>query len=293
MAPQASAHAVQAPLARPAGRAVELPRELLERLAQHSGARPDSGAGLPADAHALCPPWIRLAPPIMPATPRESSLPGVGLCCSMERDMRLVWWHGWGGQDCDTLRAAMVKAIHGPLAPQQHEAALAILERSAHAALGCGLAPRELPALVEHNPPLATAFLVRLAGTPLLPQFLERLTSATALSVQAMEVMNRMISGGHVSADATQQYLSRCMSQCGNIQDRFMQNRMVRLVCAFVAALVRSGAVDAAALRIEVQAFCIEFSRVKETQALFQLAGEAAAASRADEPHRRTQQPLS
>lgn len=142
-----------------------------------------------------------------------------------------------------------------------------------------GLNPQNLPRLVEHNPLVAYECLVRILTYSTEDSKNDYLSSLIGMdmSLHTMEVVNRLATHNLGSSsrrpilmpEYLHLFISSCIASCENVQDRHAQNRLVRLVCVFVQSLLRNKIVYVEDIYVEVQAFCVEFSRIREATALF------------------------
>lgn len=220
------------------------------------------------------PEFIRLAPPLHIAQDELVWLePVENLPDYFSLDNSLMLNSTSTSSNTSEIRKLIAKAYKSQLNITQQQQLENALSKDSSLILHLDLTPTKFSNLVELNPLIAVKMILayqELDSNDLSP-YLDELLKMK-MSVHSMEVVNKLAMLVILPDEFIHLYISVCISKCESMtDDRNLQNRLVRLLCAFIQSLIRNKIIDVKELNVELLPFCIEFSAIREANQLFRL----------------------
>eukprot|EP01135_Chromosphaera_perkinsii_P002889 Nk52_evm44s229 gene=Nk52_evmTU44s229 len=239
----------------------------------------------------IAPQFFRIPPPLFnasrPSSQENGRLLSDGKWMDMGLDTYNLNWDENMGAAQPEKEEELEKLLHwgctAPLEPVEQKRILDLLcEKKIETSvlMKSVIAAEMVPGLVENNPTVATRLLLLILHlSKTSPQevplaraqlYISALVNME-LSLHSLEVVNNLTGNENLPEHFIERYISGCISSCTSMQDKYMQGRLARLVCVFLQSLIRNKVVNVDSLFLELQSFCIEFSRIREATELFRL----------------------
>jgi len=212
------------------------------------------------------PPTVNPVPPLYPFHKKE-----VIWIKPKEITHKLEWDYNMGKNFSkrDKIRHLMDLSLKTQLNIHQQELVIQELKKDRKLKYICDITYEKFPKLVENNSKIAIVVLRQLINSPKFNNYLQILVNIN-VSLASMEVVNNIAKATKFPNELLHTYISNCISACEKKNnDTYFQYRQARLVCVFLQSLIGNELLPIDEFFIEIQAFCVQFSKIREAVALF------------------------
>ncbi|CAD8185812.1 unnamed protein product [Paramecium octaurelia] len=134
----------------------------------------------------------------------------------------------------------------------------------------CGFTCQRLPIIIEKNKEIAHFLLIQICNLDGFEEFLEVFIQID-VTQNTLELFAQLFGELKLPQEYITQYINYCIDFCNNIKEKQQQNKLVRFVSVFIQQMLKQKAFVTKDILTDLQAFCIEFSKVGEVSKLFKL----------------------
>ncbi|CAD8073569.1 unnamed protein product [Paramecium sonneborni] len=134
----------------------------------------------------------------------------------------------------------------------------------------CGFTCQKLPLIIEKNKDIAHFLLISICHLDGFEEFLDVFIQ-TDVTQNSLELFAQLFGELKLPQEYITQYINYCIEFCNNIKEKQSQNKLVRYVSIFIQQMLKQKAFATKDVLTNLQAFCIEFSKVGEVSRLFKL----------------------
>ncbi|CAD8156787.1 unnamed protein product [Paramecium octaurelia] len=134
----------------------------------------------------------------------------------------------------------------------------------------CGFTCQRLPSIIEKNKEIAHFLLISICHFDGFEEYLDVFIQSD-ITQNSLELFAQLFGELKLPLEYITQYINYCIEYCNNIKEKQQQNKLVRYVSIFIQHMLKQKAFALKDVLTNLQAFCIEFSKVGEVSKLFKL----------------------
>ena len=210
------------------------------------------------------PEYLRPIPEFIEITPNETNW-------MSPMTVPEVLWDNENQQEreaSEEARELLRLSLSVKLTTEQHAIVIKALKTDGKILFKSGVTHKHLGDLVEKNSGIAVEIILAIMNSSKVQDYFGELVNIP-LSLNSLEVVNKLALMMELPAEFLHLYISNCMNSCKNLKEKYTQTRFVRLLCVFINSLLKNKVLNNEELYVEIEHFCTEFNAVKEASTVY------------------------